>query len=146
MFFSIRKSQHSQLCGLYESNFEISILRNIKSNIIKSTCFLIPTIQFLQDVSPASQEIELANVQNKLFEKPSEEAEPEPEDEVEMPLPDLMDTAHYFELAGVGLGREETFRIFLALKNLVDTHTLQSVRFWGKVLGNNKNYIVAEVK
>ena len=99
----------------------------------------------LQDVRPASQEVELANIQNKLFVKPSEEAEPEPEDEVEMPLPDLMDTAHYFELAGVGLGREETFRIFLALKNLVDTHTLQSVRFWGKILGTAKNYIVAEV-
>lgn len=98
------------------------------------------------DVRPASQEVELANVQNKLFEKPSEEAEPEPEDEVEMPLPDLMDTAHYFEQAGLGLGREETFRIFLALKKLVDTHTLQSVRFWGKILGTEKNYIVAEVE
>ena len=71
----------------------------------------------------------MAKLQADLFEKTtSEEADPEPEDEVEMPLPDLMDTAYYFEQAGIGLGREETFRIFLALKNLVDTHTLQNVR------------------
>ena len=108
-------------------------------------CCFLNLIKKLQDVHPASLEVELANIQNKLFEKPSEDAEPEPEDEVEMPLPDLMDTAHYFEQAGLGLGREETFRIFLALKNLVDTHTLQSVRFWGKILGTEKNYIVAEV-
>ena len=57
-----------------------------------------------------------------------------------------MDITQYFEQAGVGLGREETFRIFLALKNLVDTHTLQNVRFWGKIMGTAKSYIVAEVE
>lgn len=92
-------------------------------------------------------EIAMAQLQSHLFEKTNtEDADPEPEDEVEMPLPDLMDISFYFEQAGIGLGREETFRIFLALKNLVDTHTLQNVRFWGKVFGTKKNYIVAEVE
>jgi len=141
---------YDHLCSIMHKILEnrtpnaVDLLENL-SKEVKTNKF-VPAADASTDVSPASQEIELANVQNKLFEKPSEEAEPEPEDEVEMPLPDLMDTAHYFELAGVGLGREETFRIFPALKNLVDTHTLQSVRFWGKVLGNNKNYIVAEVE
>ena len=44
------------------------------------------------------------------------------------------------------MGREEMMRIFLALKQLVDNYPLQSCRFWGKILGSEKNYIVAEVE
>ena len=64
-----------------------------------------------------------------------------------------MDSARYFEQGGVsgsmcwgewsqgcdvilcpqvGLGREETYRIFLALKKLTQTQPLTSVRFWGE--------------
>ena len=45
-----------------------------------------------------------------------------------------MEHAFYFEQAGLGFGREETYRVFLALKQLVDTYPLQTVRFWGKSL------------
>ena len=31
---------------------------------------------------------------------------------------DLMETSYYFEQAGVGLGKEETHKIFLALRKL----------------------------
>ena len=58
------------------------------------------------------------------------------EEQEEAPLPDLMELANYFEQAGVGIGREETFRIFLALKILIDTQPIRTCRFWGK---NNKN-------
>ena len=37
-------------------------------------------------------------------------------------------------------------RIHLALKQLVDNYPLQSCRFWGKIFGTEKNYIVAEVE
>lgn len=53
---------------------------------------------------------------------------------METPLPDLMNLTFYFEQAGVGLSREEMFRVFLALKQLVDTKPLQMVRFWGKII------------
>lgn len=56
----------------------------------------------------------------------------EPEEEIETPLPNIMDHAIYFEQAGVGFGREESYRLFLALKQLVDTYPLQTVRFWGE--------------
>lgn len=58
--------------------------------------------------------------------------EPELDEEPESPLPDLMELANYFELAGVGLSKEETFRIFLALKQLVDSNPIRTCRFWGK--------------
>lgn len=54
------------------------------------------------------------------------------EDLEEAPLPDLMELANYFEQAGVGIGREETFRIFLALKILIDSQPIRTCRFWGK--------------
>ncbi|XP_017554707.1 radial spoke head protein 6 homolog A isoform X1 [Pygocentrus nattereri] len=65
---------------------------------------------------------------------------------VETPLPNLAEQSFFFEQVGVGLGREETQRIFLALKQLVDTHLLQRCRFWGKILGTEANYTVAEVE
>ena len=46
----------------------------------------------------------------------------------------------------VGLGREELFRITLALKQLTQTQPLVSARFWGKVLGTDANYIIAEAE
>lgn len=65
--------------------------------------------------------------------------DPEMDEEQEVPLPDLMELANYFEQAGVGIGREETFRIFLALKILIDTQPIRTCRFWGK--DNDKNFL-----
>lgn len=44
------------------------------------------------------------------------------------------------------MSTDETYRIFLALKQLTDTHPIQRCRFWGKILGLEMNYIVAEVE
>ena len=59
--------------------------------------------------------------------------DPETEEEFESPLPDLMERAFYFEQAGIGIGREEMIRIFLAVKQLSDTYSLHKCRFWGKI-------------
>ena len=58
--------------------------------------------------------------------------DPELDEEDESPLPDLMELTNYFEQSGIGIGREETFRIFLALKLLVDSQPIRTCRFWGK--------------
>ena len=76
----------------------------------------------------------------------AEEEAVEQEEDVETPLPNLMELCFFFEQAGVGLNREEIIRIWLALKNLVDTHPLLHVRFWGKIFGTQQNYIIAEVE
>ena len=65
---------------------------------------------------------------------------------MESPLPNLMETAYFFEQAGIGLNREELVRIWLALKELNDSKPLQHIRFWGKVFGVEQGYIVAEVE
>ena len=76
----------------------------------------------------------------------AEEEAVEQEEDVETPLPNLMELCFFFEQAGVGLNREEIVRIWLSLKNLVDTHPLQHVRFWGKIFGTQQNYLIAEVE
>lgn len=58
--------------------------------------------------------------------------DPDADEELESPLPDVMELAHYFEIGCVGISKEETFRIFLALKKLVDSHQILTCRFWGK--------------
>ncbi|XP_060719503.1 radial spoke head protein 6 homolog A [Tachysurus vachellii] len=67
-------------------------------------------------------------------------------EELETPLPNLAEINFFLEQIGVGLGREEMHRILLALKQLVDIQPLQHCRFWGKILGIEGNYIVAEVE
>ncbi len=56
----------------------------------------------------------------------------------------MSEIGFYLEQAGVGLGREELQRVFLALKQLVDSQKLLRCRMWGKILGRESNYIVAE--
>uniref|UniRef100_A0A3Q2CR95 Radial spoke head component 4A n=1 Tax=Cyprinodon variegatus TaxID=28743 RepID=A0A3Q2CR95_CYPVA len=86
----------------------------------------------------------LAEQQRSLF----LQSDNEPlEDETGKPvLPNVSEISFYLEQAEVGLGREEMQRIFLALKKLVDSERLTHCRFWGKILGIENNYIVAEAE
>ncbi|XP_019936355.1 radial spoke head protein 4 homolog A [Paralichthys olivaceus] len=86
----------------------------------------------------------LAEQQRPLFSRP-EDAEQEDELE-ETPLPNVNEIGFYMEQAGVGLGREEMQRVFLALKQLVESQELLRCRLWGKILGIECNYIVAEAE
>ncbi|KAM8953649.1 radial spoke head protein 6 homolog A [Pelodytes ibericus] len=89
-----------------------------------------------------------AEIQRTLFTRGAGEGE-ESEAEGEMtesPLPNLLDLAHLVQQGGLNLGRDETVRISLALKHLLDTHPLQYCRFWGKILGTQGSYLVAEVE
>ncbi|NIG57971.1 radial spoke head protein-like [Pontoporia blainvillei] len=57
-----------------------------------------------------------------------------------------MEKAFYLEQAGVGLSSDESFRIFMALKQLVGQQPIHTCRFWGKILGLSRSYLVAEVE
>ena len=81
-----------------------------------------------------------------LKKEDEEDEPPQDADEIETPLPNLMELNYYFEQAGVGLGKEETFRIWLGLKQFVDKYDLESIRFWGKIFGLEQNYYIAEVQ
>jgi radial spoke head protein 4/6 len=57
-----------------------------------------------------------------------------------------MDLANLWEWAGVSFGKEETFLLFLSIKKLVEQKQLKSIRFWGKIFGREKNYIITEAE
>ena len=104
-------------------------------------------VDTLIDKPDKTAEIKLAEIQKTLFMREGEDEENVPEaDDAETPLPNVHETMHFFEQAGVGIGREESVRIFLALKQLVEKYPLDSIRFWGKLFGVEENYYVAEVK
>ncbi|XP_046532408.1 radial spoke head protein 4 homolog A isoform X1 [Equus quagga] len=124
----------------------VDIIENISQDV-KMAHFSkkLDTLQNEYEMLPI---YETAEKQKALFLQGNlEGADQELEDEIaENSLPNVMESAFYFEQAGVGLGTDETYRIFLALKQLTDAHPIQRCRFWGKILGLEMNYIVAEVE
>uniref|UniRef100_A0A8C3YGD2 Radial spoke head component 4A n=1 Tax=Catagonus wagneri TaxID=51154 RepID=A0A8C3YGD2_9CETA len=124
----------------------VDIIENISQHVkMEHFSKKLDTLQNENEMLPT---YEIAEKQKALFLQGNlEGADQELEDEIaEHSLPNVMESAFYFEQAGVGLGTDETFRIFLALKQLTDTHPIQKCRFWGKILGLEMNYIVAEVE
>ncbi|XP_052280240.1 radial spoke head protein 6 homolog A-like [Dreissena polymorpha] len=62
-------------------------------------------------------------------------------------IPDMQRIAMLMETAGVGLPREEFVRLALALREITEANTaVKSIRYWGKILGTNHNYHVAEAE
>nr|XP_044990121.1 radial spoke head protein 6 homolog A-like [Jaculus jaculus] len=86
---------------------------------------------------------EMAEKQKVLFSQNDQEIE---EEVTEGPVPDIMEAAYYFQQADVGLGLDESLLIFLALKQLAKQQPVRTCRFWGKILGVERSYLVAEVE
>ncbi|KAL0272707.1 UNVERIFIED_CONTAM: hypothetical protein PYX00_005574 [Menopon gallinae] len=76
------------------------------------------------------------------------DAQDKPHDDEEEPRarPDLMELLYFFEQTGVGLPRQEMFCIALHLKKLAASQPIEKYRFWGKVLGLEKNYYIVETE
>lgn len=66
------------------------------------------------------------------------------EGEVPADVQDLVDASNMFEWAGVGFGREETFRLALSMKKLAfeQADTVTEVALFGKILGTDADYYV----
>ena len=71
------------------------------------------------------------HLQRKNAEIP-DKIDEELEEEGGQVLGDILENTYYFEQANVGIGREESFRVFLALKQLSDAYPFESCRFWGE--------------
>jgi len=57
----------------------------------------------------------------------------------------FLEDAAMFEWAGVGFGRQESYAIAMSMKKLAsEIPSLSKLRFWGKMLGTNADYYVAE--
>lgn len=59
-------------------------------------------------------------------------------------VPKLMDELPMFEHVGVGVTRDEAYRLYLAMGAAKAKHGLHKIRFFGKILGTGKDYYVLE--
>ena len=67
-------------------------------------------------------------------------------EEVAAAVPDILGEYRLFAAAGINVGEEEAFKVFAAIKQLAAKQGLTSVRFFGKIFGTKKDYLVAEAK
>jgi radial spoke head protein 4A len=57
----------------------------------------------------------------------------------------FIEDAAMFEWAGVGFGKQASYHIAMSLRKLAaETPSLDSLRLWGKILGTDGDYLVAE--
>ncbi|XP_032381215.1 radial spoke head protein 6 homolog A [Etheostoma spectabile] len=119
----------------------VDVIEDMSRDVKRAALEQQSSLRELPEISAAEL---LAEQQLSLFSRP-EDADQDDE-LMETPLPNVSELAFYLEQAGVGLGREETQRIFLALKQLVESQGLLRCRLWGKVLGTESSYIVAEAE
>ncbi|KAJ7408919.1 Radial spoke head protein 4 A [Willisornis vidua] len=122
----------------------VDIIENISKDV-KCARFQ-KKMDTLRDEYEILPTFEAAEKCKALFIKENEENAVIQEEIGQTPLPNVMQTAFYFEQAGIGLSKDESYYIFLALKNLVRVQPIQTCRFWGKILGLERNYIIAEVQ
>jgi len=80
----------------------------------------------------------------KTNEDGEEEEEAPEEDKGE--LPDVVAEQALFQAFGEGLPEADAYRVFVALKRLLDKEPLAKIRLWGKIIGTKKDYYIAEAK
>eukprot|EP00968_Pinguiococcus_pyrenoidosus_P012080 scaffold1023_cov313-Pinguiococcus_pyrenoidosus.AAC.10 len=88
-----------------------------------------------------AQQLEWATRAAKLYEVPDEPAEGGPA------VPDLLDLARMYELAGVSFGAEATFRLYLSIKSFAEKNAeagYESFRFWGRIATRAGFYYILE--
>jgi hypothetical protein len=59
-------------------------------------------------------------------------------------IPDVVEEGRLFEWAGLSFGDDETYRLSKSLRRLALLSGASRLRFWGKIYGNQKDYLVVE--
>lgn len=58
----------------------------------------------------------------------------------------MLELLTYFEQTGLGLPRTEMFCLTMSMRQLIRVEPIATIRFWGKIFGMNKNYIIVETE
>ncbi|KAL1124693.1 hypothetical protein AAG570_001317 [Ranatra chinensis] len=100
------------------------------------------------DIPPAQYQAELLREKRKLeiirsigFEDENGEVPLEDDTEVYFNIDAQM---NFFEEVGIGLPRHELYEIGISMQKLVRSQPIAKIRFWGKIFGHVRDYIVAE--
>jgi len=116
-----------------------STLKSAPWPLIESQPALDATLAFLAATKEKFKKTKKLNEDGE--EEEEEEEEPNPN------APDIVEQAALLKQAGVSLSEDEIFRLSLSTHSLMSTvEGLESVRFWGKVFGTERDYYVLEAK
>jgi hypothetical protein len=108
---------------------------------------LVPSVHF--DVSFAQkfgQQLVPPKPAKKATDEEEEAAEDAEAEEDKGELADVVSEQQIFNRLGEGLPEDEAFRVWVALKRLLDKEPLAKARFWGKIIGTKRSYFIAETK
>ncbi|KAL7301341.1 hypothetical protein TKK_0006072 [Trichogramma kaykai] len=64
--------------------------------------------------------------------------------EMRQNAPDLQKLFYYFQQVGVALPRDDIVYLGLSIRKLIAKEKIKNVRFWGKIIGNPRNYYIIE--
>jgi len=78
--------------------------------------------------------------------KPPSTVDPDDLEHVDMSNNNLLEMLFYLEQAGLGLPRQEMAFVMLSMRQFADQKPITSVRFWGKIFGSFRNYLVLETE
>ena len=113
------------------------------SALVKETHLRIKDPQFDHQVNSISAKTNaehdklLEKLKNLLKSKKTENSH-------KVVLPNFVEEAAMFEWAGVCFGEEEAFQIQNSIKKLADMSGASLLRFWGKIWGTEKDYLIVE--
>ncbi|CDW87426.1 UNKNOWN [Stylonychia lemnae] len=75
---------------------------------------------------------------------PRDEREHISKDNNQFVIPDVIEEARLFEWAGISFGEDETYRLQKSLRRLALLSGASRLRFWGKIFGSQKDYLIVE--
>mmetsp|Transcript_40301 Transcript_40301/g.61500 ORF Transcript_40301/g.61500 Transcript_40301/m.61500 type:complete len:267 (-) Transcript_40301:439-1239(-) len=59
-------------------------------------------------------------------------------------VPDLLEDSEVYQWAGIGFGKQETYRLLLSMKKLSGEAGVAKLRFFGKIRGTEQDYYIVE--
>jgi hypothetical protein len=109
------------------------------------------TLMWSEEKPPAKVDMVAQQANRDLFKVTKADADPvsaivtQTERELDTYVPDMMGEAALLKWSGVSLGESEVCKVMLAIRKLATTHPeFKSVRFFGKMLGRNADYLICE--
>ncbi|XP_023019973.2 radial spoke head protein 4a [Leptinotarsa decemlineata] len=107
-----------------------------------------PMTDHLEDIYVSPGRLSLANKILPMM-KPLPPREPSTVDPEDLEIADIsksnmLELLYYFEHCGIGLPRLEMFFIMLSIRNLIHSESIAFIRFWGKIFGTLKDYLIVE--
>jgi len=119
-----------------------AVSRHLKQGAFRGAPAPDEALPFILDAPAQEQLLKWCADVVKLVRQPSD---PASNPQVVCMVQNFLEDAAMFHWAGVGFGKQESYHIAMCLRKLAaEMPSLQNLRLWGKVLGTDGDYYVAE--